>query len=75
MGIDRGMFYKLEKKKPGRPRKHTIREILNGIFYVIRTGCQWRYLPHDFPNCKTVYEQFIPSCDLNISNYQIKSSD
>ena len=47
--------FKLEKKKPGRPRKHTIREILNGIFYVIRTGCQWRYLPHDFPNWKTVY--------------------
>ncbi len=51
-------YFKLEKKKPGRPRKHSIRELLNGIFYVIRTGCQWRYLPHDFPNWKTVHEQF-----------------
>jgi putative transposase len=35
----------LEYKKGGRPCKHSKREILNAIFYVIRTGCQWRYLP------------------------------
>ncbi len=29
----------------GRPRHYDWRHILNGIFYVLRTGCQWRYLP------------------------------
>jgi putative transposase len=45
-------------KKGGRPLKHSKREVLSAIFYVLRTGCQWRYLPHDFPPWKTVYEQF-----------------
>jgi transposase len=39
----------------GRPRKYWLREILNAIFYVIRTGCQWRALPHDLPKWKTAY--------------------
>ena len=30
------------------------REIVNGILYVLRTGCSWRQMPHDLPNCKTV---------------------
>ena len=38
--------------------KYSKREILEAIFYVLRTGCQWRYLPNDFPLWKTVYEQF-----------------
>jgi putative transposase len=42
----------------GRPAEHTRREILNAILYVTRTGCQWRYLPHDFPPWKTVYTYF-----------------
>jgi transposase len=33
----------------GRPREHTWREIINGIFYVLRTGCPWRYVPDDLP--------------------------
>ena len=33
----------------GRPWKHTLRDILDGIFYVVRTGCQWRCLPHEYP--------------------------
>jgi transposase len=44
--------------KPGRPRKHSWRDILNAIFYVLRTGCQWRCLPHDMPTWKTVYHYF-----------------
>lgn len=35
--------------KTGRPRDYSYREILNGVFYVIRTGCQWRNLPKDLP--------------------------
>jgi len=35
-----------------------LREILNAIFYVVRSGCAWRLLPHDFPPWKTVYHYF-----------------
>ncbi|MGA1870532.1 MAG: IS5 family transposase [bacterium] len=42
----------------GRPRIICLRIILNAIFYLVRTGCQWRMLPHNFPNWKTVYHYF-----------------
>ncbi len=42
----------------GRPRVRPLREILNGIFYVVRTGCQWRLLPWEFPPWQTVYHYF-----------------
>ncbi len=45
-------------KSGGRPADHQRREIVNAIFYVLRTGCQWRFLPHDLPNWKTVYTYF-----------------
>jgi len=44
--------------KRGRPREYELREILNGIFYVTRTGCQWRLVPHDFPPWWTLYYYF-----------------
>lgn len=45
-------------KEGGRPRSVDIREIVNAIFYILRGGCSWRLLPHDFPNWKTVYAYF-----------------
>ena len=45
-------------KANGRPRIYPPREILDAIFYVVRSGCQWRLLPHDFPPWKTVYHYF-----------------
>jgi putative transposase len=42
-------------KPGGRPRTADIRAIMEAIFYVIRTGCQWRLLPHDFPAWGTVH--------------------
>ncbi|MFH8371815.1 IS5 family transposase [Streptomyces sp. NPDC018031] len=42
----------------GRPPEHDLREIINAILYVDRTGVQWRYLPHDFPHWNTVYGYF-----------------
>ena len=42
----------------GRPRLHSLREILDAIFYVVRSGCSWRLLPHDFPPWQTVYHYF-----------------
>ena len=45
-------------KPGGRPPKHTRREILNGIFYAVRSGCAWKLLPHDLPPWRTVYHYF-----------------
>lgn len=42
-------------KPGGRPRKHDMREVLNAIFYILRGGCAWRLLPHDFPPWQTAY--------------------
>ncbi len=42
----------------GRPREVDMREVLNGILYLNRSGCQWDMLPHEFPPKSTVYEYF-----------------
>jgi len=42
----------------GRPREYTWREVLNGIFYVVKNGCVWRALPHEYPSWQTVYYYF-----------------
>jgi putative transposase len=46
----------------GRPQQLGLRAILNAIFYLVRTGCQWRYLPHEFPNPKSVYYHYRKWC-------------
>ena len=48
----------LTSQATGRPRIHSPREILDAIFYVLRSGCPWRLLPHDFPPWKTVFHYF-----------------
>jgi putative transposase len=48
----------LTPQATGRPRIHSPREILDAIFYVLRSGCPWRLLPHDFPPWKTVFHYF-----------------
>jgi putative transposase len=45
-------------KAEGRPRTHSLRDVLDAIFYVLKSGCQWRLLPHDFPPWSTVYYHF-----------------
>jgi putative transposase len=47
-----------EAKPGGRPRAHQTRELLNAIFYVLRGGCAWRLLPHDFLPWQTAYHYF-----------------
>ena len=42
----------------GRPRKTDLRDVVDAIFYVLRTGCQWRYLPKDFPPKSTAWRYF-----------------
>ena len=45
-------------KRGGRKREVDVREILNGILYVLGTGCQWRALPKDLPPKSTVHNYF-----------------
>ena len=45
-------------KRGGRKRSVDVREVLNGIFYVLSTGCQWNALPKDLPPKSTVYDYF-----------------
>lgn len=50
--------YVPEAKAGGRPEVYPKREILNGIFYLLRSGCSWRMLPHDLPPWRIVYDYF-----------------
>ncbi len=43
----------------GRALKWKMTDIVNAIFYVVRTGCPWRYLPSDFPPWQTVYYRIV----------------
>lgn len=45
-------------KQGGRPRTSDLREIINAVFYLTKSGCHWRLLPHDFPAWQTVYTYF-----------------
>jgi transposase len=45
-------------KRGGRRRTTVLREVLNAILYLLRTGCQWRMLPKEFPPRSTVYDYF-----------------
>lgn len=48
--------------KRGRPMELEMRKILNAILYVARTGCQWRNLPHEYPNYNSVYYHYRKGC-------------
>jgi transposase len=49
----------LPAEKPGgRHRLYPMREIINALRYLLRTGCSWRLIPHDFPHWRAVYEYF-----------------
>ena len=45
-------------KPGGRDRAHAMRDIVDALFYVLRSGCSWRMLPHDLPPWQTVYTYF-----------------
>jgi putative transposase len=50
------------EKWGGRTRSVDVREVLNGIFYLLRSGCGWRAIPHDLPNwntCRHYYDRFV----------------
>lgn len=45
-------------KSGGRTRETDEQEIVNAVLYLLKSGCDWRMLPHDFPNWKTVFDYF-----------------
>ena len=45
-------------KPGGRPRSVDLREVVQGILYVLRSGCAWRLVPHDLPPWQTLYKYF-----------------
>ena len=49
-----------EAKPGGRPEAYPTRQILSGLFYLLRHGCSWCMLPHDLPPWRTVYYAFWP---------------
>jgi putative transposase len=51
-------YLEREPGGPGAPTRVDMREVADAIFYVDRTGCPWRFLPHDFPKWATVYYYF-----------------
>ena len=53
------LFPLLPSAKPGgRPQTVDLREVVNGILYVLRAGCPWRMTPHDLPPWQTLYKYF-----------------
>ena len=53
------LFPLLPPAKPGgRPQSVDLREVVNGILYVLRAGCPWRMAPHDLPPWQTLYKYF-----------------
>src|ERR1700731_2161100 len=52
-------------KRGGRRREVDVREVLNGIMYVLSTGCQWRYIPRDLPPRSTLHDYLVRWNDDN----------
>jgi transposase len=48
----------LDRHGGGRPRKYELRRIVDALLYVVKTGCQWRQMPVNFPPWQSVYQQF-----------------
>ena len=48
----------LDRNGPGRPLELDMRQVVNAIFYILRTGCQWDELPKEYPNHNSVYYHF-----------------
>jgi len=51
----------------GRPRTTDLRAVVNAIFYIAQSGCQWRMLPKDFPPFTTVQHYFYPWRDSGLT--------
>jgi putative transposase len=52
----------LERRGPGRPLELDMREVVNAIFYIVRTGCQWENMPKTYPNFNSVFYHYRKWC-------------
>lgn len=52
----------LQQDGPGRPLELEMRQVVNAILYVVRTGCQWENMPNDYPNYNSVYYHYRKWC-------------
>ena len=59
-------------KRGGRRRTIDVREVLNAIFYVLSTGCQWNALPKDLPPKSTVYD--ILTCGIGTAHWSASTT-
>ena len=57
-----GVLLPIEGAGPGRPIELDMREVLNAILYINKTGCQWENLPREFPNYNSVYYHYRKWC-------------
>ena len=48
----------LSARKNTRPRQHDLYEIFCGLLYLLKSGCQWRMIPSDFPDWRSIYAYF-----------------
>lgn len=65
----------LDPYTKGRPRECDMRQVLNAIFYINKTGCQWRYLPNDFPpyvNVNYYYNKWTKDGTLEAINQALR---
>lgn len=60
------LLKELDPYKTGRPREVDLREVLNAIFYLNKTGCPWRYLPKEFPDYRIVSYYYHRWVDKNV---------
>jgi putative transposase len=73
--IIKSILEEVDPYKTGRPREVDIRNVLNAIFYLNKTGCQWRYLPNDFPPYTLVsyyYQKWVDNCIWAKINSEIR---
>lgn len=64
----------IEQNGLGRPRKVNIREVINAIFYISRTGCQWRYLPELMENVRIISNKNKEPSAAIIDNQSVKTT-
>ncbi len=71
----KGLLLKEEGRSMGRPMEVDLRRVWEAISYIDKTGCQWAYLPHDFPPPTTVdyhYEKWMKSGLFERVNREIR---
>lgn len=50
----------------GKSRKYDLKTLVNAVFYLVKTGCQWRFIPKEYPPWKTVYSFYKRAKDRRV---------